>query len=259
MEIKLFGKHLFSYSKGKPEAEASLQLAANMIKESKYLPDFYKGFAETYPGWAANLSGSTDAIGALEAKIEGKTLDLKKSVTLTPKAVYEMKMLNDESFKLQTDPAYVDGQIETFKDKLSLITAEDYDMQNGVKEIGSIVKRLENRKKYPEFKEFFEQFPITTTARMEDLVKDHSYLQIGQVAQFLADMPKDATKIMKDFDAACVKMCGKKAIFYIIADKKDFQKTNKRRDPILLGQSPFGHFWNILGAWDKELLLIPEL
>ncbi len=44
-----------------------------------------------------------------------------------------------------------------------------------------------------------------------------------------------------------------------IADKKDFEKKDKRRDPILLAQSPFGHFWQILGAWDKEMLFLEEL
>ena len=38
-----------------------------------------------------------------------------------------------------------------------------------------------------------------------------------------------------------------------------FRKAYEKRDPILLAQSPFGFYWQILGAWDKEMLLLGEL
>ena len=34
---------------------------------------------------------------------------------------------------------------------------------------------------------------------------------------------------------------------------------NSINNPILLVQSPFGIYWQILGAWDKELVLLEEL
>ena len=64
---------------------------------------------------------------------------------------------------------------------------------------------------------------------------------------------------MKQYNKHTDELCSKQAVFYIIADKKDFERTSQRRDPILLAQSPFGHFWQILGAWDKEMILIEEL
>ena len=94
---------------------------------------------------------------------------------------------------------------------------------------------------------------------MNNVLKKHDYLQLGEVDQFVADMPKEATDAMKEYNDACKKLCGKKAVFYIIADKKDFKKTESRRDPILLAQSPFGHFWQIIGAWDKEMMFLEEL
>ena len=47
--------------------------------------------------------------------------------------------------------------------------------------------------------------------------------------------------------------------FYSIAEKEMFNDEYKRNDPILLVQSPFGIYWQILGAWDKELVLLEEL
>jgi uncharacterized lipoprotein len=168
-------------------------------------------------------------------------------------------MLHDKVFTLNTDKDYVESQLADFKDKLNLLKSEEYDMRNGVEEISSVIIRLENRKKYPSVKSFYEDFPYTSTQKINELVKEHDYLKLGQVAQFLADMPREAVNVMKEYNRATEKLCGKQAVFYIIADKKDFQKSDKRRDPILLAQSPFGHFWQILGAWDKEMLLIEEL
>jgi hypothetical protein len=168
-------------------------------------------------------------------------------------------MLHDESFKIKTDPTYINKQLEDYKERLNLVKSEDYDMSRGLIEIQSVVMRLENRLKYSEHKEFFEQYPYTTTSRIAPLLAANSYLKIGKIAQFVADLPKEAIDAMKNYDKECKEICGKKAIYYIMADKKDFEKSEKRRDPILLAQSPFGHFWQILGAWDKEMLLVEEL
>ena len=48
-------------------------------------------------------------------------------------------------------------------------------------------------------------------------------------------------------------------IFYVIATEDKFRKAYEKRDPILLVQSPFGFYWQILGAWDKEMILLSEL
>ncbi len=254
MEIKLFGKSLFSWNKG----NMLYALAETNTKTSEYLPDFYGGWNSNNSPliqWV-DSSGATNLSGGKPENAPKPTDNPQK---LTPKGVYDLNLLHDKVFKLNTDPQYVERQLESFKDKLGLIKSEEYDMRRGVAEISSIVVRFENRKKYPDVKEFFEEYPYTTTSKIDDLVKEHSYLKLGQVAQFLADMPAEAANAMKQYNKYTGKVCGKKAVFYIIADKKDFEKTQKRRDPILLAQSPFGHFWQILGAWDKEMLLVEEL
>ncbi len=45
----------------------------------------------------------------------------------------------------------------------------------------------------------------------------------------------------------------------MIAENGKFKKEFDRNDPILLAQSPFGIFWDVLGAWDEEILLLEEL
>ena|ERR1035437_2227288 len=260
MEIKLFGKSLFKFNK----SDSLIFPANNMIKESKYLIDFQEGignyFEDSISSWQIAPATIDGRISALKTKKkEEKTKKVVKKEEITPKGVFELKLLNDETFKLNTDPDYVDGQLSTFKEKLGLIKAEEYDMMRGTKEIASMISRMENRKKYKDFKTFFEEYPYTTSSKIEALVKEHSHLQLGQVAQFVADLPKEAIDAMKAYNKNVDGLCGKQAVFYIIADKKDFKKSNNRRDPILLAQSPFGHVWQIIGAWADEVLFLPEL
>lgn len=257
MKIKVFGKDLFEARTSK--ADSLLCQISSSQKESKYLPDFLTAHNDnSLSNWVTIQNSVTGAM------IAGPAADTKKEAPKpvekkTPKDVYDLKMLHDKSFKLNMDPKYIDETLASFKDKLNLIKTEEYDMRRGVDEISSIIIRMENRKKYSEVKEVFEQYPYTTQSRVDDVIKENDYLKIGQVAQFLADMPAEAVEAMKKYNKGCEKLCGKQAVFYIIADKKDFEKTVKRRDPILLAQSPFGHFWQILGAWDKEMILLEDL
>lgn len=255
MEIKLFGKSLFSYKSAKKDT--LLEAVSSEKRESKYLPDFA----------TLNLGSIPDVIEYVEftssnsdsAKAKDKPIKAEDGKTVTPKEVYNLKLLDDTSFKIIADSDYVDAQIAGFKDKLELVSSEEYDMRRGVTELSSILMRMENRKLYAKHIKFFEQYPYTSTAKINKVIAEHSNLKLGQIAQFVADMPKEAVKTMKDYSKECAALCGKQAVFYIIADKADFKKTEQRRDPILLAQSPFGHVWQILGAWDKEMMLLSEL
>lgn len=276
MKISLFGKNLFEISKsgsGNPTSAYLYNTASDTLAKSDYLIDFAKDtkfgigegsfgnqFLQDYALVEAG-NGSWIAAPKVKKKEKGKKVEKKPEpkIELTPKGIHELKLLNDDAFKIKTDPTYIDEQLESFKEKLSMIKMKDFDMNNGTVEIASIISRLENRKKYAEFSSFYEEFPYTNTGKINEIIKAHSNLKIGEVSQFLADMPKDAVDVMKNYTSKTKELCGKKPIFYIIADKKDFQKSDKRRDPILLAQSPFGHFWQILGAWDEEMLFLDEL
>ena len=45
----------------------------------------------------------------------------------------------------------------------------------------------------------------------------------------------------------------------MIADKKDFGEMDRKRDPILIVQSPFCLGWQVLGAWDEEMIYLGDL
>lgn len=251
MELKLFGKSIFEFKRNK--SKALLQSSSNAMAKDKFMPDFHSLTANVFD------LNSFIAIEAVATPNDSKKQAKGKKIELTPKGVYHTKTLNDDGYKLNCDEEYIDKQLADFTEKLDMIKASPEDMRRGVTEISSVVMRLKNRKRYAEFKDFYDEYPYTTTTKINDVLKIHTNLKLGQVEQFLVDMPPEATKVMKDYTKQTEKLCSKKAVFYIIADKKDFQKTNERRDPILLAQSPFAHVWQILGAWDEEMLFLEEL
>lgn len=227
--------------------------------KGQVLPDFTKIQNQDWSGVLELTEVATDVRGKIENLKGGAAKKPeKKEPELTPKEIFHLKQLNETGFEIKTEPEYVNEQIEHFKDKLRVI--ENYDsVRGGIGEIKSILLRFENRKKYPEFHDFFDQYPYTTSSKIGGLLKKYDYLKNDLVAAFVAEMPKEATDVMKEYNKYTQKLCGRDAIFYIIANKKDFEKRQSRRDPILLVQSPFGHFWQILGAWDEEMLLVEEL
>jgi hypothetical protein len=258
MEVKLFGKSIFEFRKEK--SNLYWQNAQNNIQKSNFLIDFWTLSPNTaFNEFIAIQDTSGNLVAVSDKETKNVKLEEKRKIEITPKGVYEMKLLDEKTFKLNTNEEYIDEQIVNFKDKLNLMKVSESDFTRGLQEISSIIQRLENRKKYQKFEEFFKDFAYTTNAKINEIIKNHDYLKIDKVDNFMADMPKEAVEVMKNYNKKCSDLCQKKAIFYVIANKKDFQKVEKRRDPILLAQSPFGHIWQILGVWDEEMLIIDEL
>jgi len=148
----------------------------------------------------------------------------------------------------------IDDKIKVLNMKKDLIGYNSY----AKGEMIDMVQRLENRKKYEEFKEFFEQFDNTTTEKIVELVSKYK-LVLKTSDLFIAAFPDEAIMIMKAYVDNVKALCGKTPVFYVIAEEQMFKDEYKKKDPILLAQSPFGCYWQVLGAWDKEMILLQEL
>jgi len=148
----------------------------------------------------------------------------------------------------------LEEKIAVLKMKKEFIRSNHY----AKKEVIDMVTRLENRRKWNEFKGFFEKYDNTDTDKVNALINKYD-LVLKTSDLFIPKFPKEAMDIMKEYKDNVQKLCKKSPVFYVIAEKSMFQAEDKRNDPILLVQSPFGIYWQILGAWDKELVLLEEL
>ena len=172
------------------------------------------------------------------AKIKIKPIDVLQELETTP-----------TPFSL----ALLDQKIEMLKQKEPLIT-----QHYAKRETMAILERLEIRKKYSVNSVFFNAFQNTTMEAIDKLLSKYA-LVMKPSDIFVPEFPDEAIKVMTAYTAKVMKLSGKKPVYYVIAEENDFKKAYEKRDPILLVQSPFGFFYQILGAWDKEMLILSEL
>ena len=264
--MKLFGKDLFGFKK----------------KEEK-LYDFARHgmFNDQSNGMNEFIVVQDTESGNMTATPKKKRRGKQITIQVTPKGVFEMGSLNNNGFKIITDPTYIREQIADAREKLDLLPDGAKKKANGngqfegllfggqrfaAEELHSIIERMENRLHIGEAgkignnaQSMLDKYPHTSNALISDVLSKHSHLRCKDAGEFIPDFPKEAISAMSEYNKMCQEICGKNTNFYVIADKKDFGEVSKRRDPILLAQSPFGFFWQILGAWDEEMMYLGDL
>lgn len=154
----------------------------------------------------------------------------------------------------------LDVKLSILRTKAKLIT-----QRFAKQEVEGLIICLENRRKYDKkcslgmtFREYFSHHDTTDEVKIDALLKKHN-LVMKPADIFVPEFPADAVKIMDECTKLTEELCHKKPRFFVIANEDQFRDANGKRDPILLVQSPFGFYYHILGAWDKEMLYLPEL
>ena len=194
------------------------------------------GFANVSPNDGSNDIGDENVINV--PKIQIKPIDVLNELETLPNP-WNLNNLDDKIAMLE------------IKEKLIV-------QQYAKREVIALKERLYNRKKYHNFKEFFEQFPYTTEEKVKVLLDKYN-LVMKPSDIFIPEFPDVAVQIMDKYITEVEKLCNKKPVFYVIATPENFRDADGKRDPILLVQSPFSFQYQILGAWDKEMLLLSEL
>ncbi len=189
-------------------------------------------------------------------------MNSKKSIELK-KIVVSPKQILDELERLETTWSLVglEDKITLLKMKKELVT-QSYSKRD----VEAMIERLENRKKYNNvakkkktFAQYFRQFDTTSDEKIQKLLDKYSNLTMRDADIFVPEFPQEAIDIMTEMTEYFKLLCNKKPLFLVIATEENFQEKYKKRDPILLVQSPFGFYYYILGAWDKEMEYLPEL
>lgn len=209
--------------------------------QDNFLFDFKQGYRTSWNGSgsiAVNGQSSSGEQFVPPAKIIIKPIDVINELQTMP-----------TPFEIN----YLDEKISVLKSKEELIR-----QQYAKQEVAALIERLTNRKQYAENKAFFDKFENTTQEKIDDLLAKYE-LEMHPSDIFVPEFPDDAIKIMKDYTKKVKAISGKNPVYYVIAEPAHFKKVDGKRDPILLVQSPFGFYYQILGAWDKEMLILSEL
>ncbi len=242
--MQLFGKKLFTKKK---------------VKKETHLYDFSKhGSASNYGDHITLVAEvqDIDSANANNKKIEKR----KEKPTRTPKDIYKLEVLNQTDMQIKHGEDYIVTEQQKLEKKLSLVRGSDSGATGYARqELRSMIERLGNRHRLDEFKQVLEKYPHTTTQAITDVIDGHSNLRFKEASEFIPDFPDDAIAAMDEYQQMCQSLCGKDPVFYVLGDKKDFGEVTRRRDPILFAQSPFGFVWQILGAWDEEMIYLGDL
>lgn len=247
--MKLFLQRLKKASKvlfGKKTNPEKIEFRNNSIYinsplEDNYLFDFTRN-------WHGGFSNSEDT-SVPEDESSSESTKPTQKIKIKPIDVLDELETLPTPFSLNN----LDDKLSVLRDKEELIT-----QHYAKREVTALIERLENRKKYNKYKSFFDNFQNTTQEKIDNLLSKYE-LVMKESDIFIPEFPDDAIKVMKDYTEKVQEMTGKKPIFYVIAKEVLFKKAYEKRDPILLAQSPFGFYYQILGAWDKEMMLLCEL
>jgi hypothetical protein len=245
-EMKILSKIKSLFRKGTNTGISFTNALPSSGLDDTFLFDF-KNYQSQYTGVAMNSFISVG--GASESDSEESSKETSRKIAVKPKDV-----LNElETIPTPWTLSNLDDKIEVLKYKSDLIT-QNYSKR----EVQGLIERLENRKQWHKFKNFFQEFQNTTDEKIDALLDNYD-LVMKTSDLFIPEFPDDAIAVMKKYTDNMQKICKKKPVFYVIAEPDKFKKAYEKRDPILLVQSPFGFYWQILGAWDEEMVLLSEL
>jgi hypothetical protein len=221
----------------------------NMVKGKK--PGSYRSMQDSGFSFINNSDGFisfSDPNGTIVTP--AKKVDARED--RKPVDVWELLKDNTEPV---VDTSDLDNKIKMVKTRIQVLSdhVSSYDLRTEHDVIGW----LEARKKYEQHKDLFS-YPTTNEESIQDLCKAYK-LKVVPVAQYSGTMPAEAIEELAKFKAICKKIRKDTPVVRLIVPDNDPKVEKRKRDPILLVSSPFGNWDYILGAWDREVLVVDEL
>ncbi|MDI6808434.1 MAG: hypothetical protein QME66_05565 [Candidatus Eisenbacteria bacterium] len=187
-----------------------------------------------------------------DGTVIGRTQKVDTRESKKPIEVWEL--LKDQTEPI-VDTSNLVQKIKTIKKRIKIL--EDHVSIFDLNAEYTVLGFLEARKKYDTYKHLFS-YPTTHEQAIRNLCATYR-LKIVPVTQYSGTMPEEAIDELLTFKHSCLKIRKDKPVVRLIVQDFDPKTELKKRDPILLVSSPFGNWDYVLGAWDKEVLIVDEL
>ncbi|MFA5406934.1 MAG: hypothetical protein WC307_06280 [Candidatus Nanoarchaeia archaeon] len=185
----------------------------------------------------------------ISGTIEGVTQTIpERPLRKSVKPVDVVNELHDT--KLRISLANIDEKIKLLNKRLACMV--ELKVTSGKTEVLQAIKWLENRKKLRKYyKEFIWH---ATNDDIIDKLCDKYKLTTGSVQSYHRVIPTEALDVIAKYTKLFKKIELKnEPEFRLVMEDEE-----KIKDPVLLARSPFGNFWFVLGAWDKEVKIMKE-
>lgn len=177
---------------------------------------------------------------------KGKSRIAKKPVEIFKEIISETPKFNTSN--LDDQIKFVTHRMKVLKEQL-----------NGAMNLSDETQALSflnARKKFEKNKDLF-QWAVATFSGIKSLCEKYE-VQFVDCAAYYKTMPTEALEQLEKYGKAYSKVCSDKPILKLIVESGE-EKPEVKKDPILLASSPFGRWWYILGAWDKEVEIVDDL
>ena len=179
----------------------------------------------------------------------GSTSEKKdKRIVKKPVEIYEQIISEEPKINLNN----LDGQIKLVKERMKVLQqhTRNVDLKHEKIAIGF----LKARKKYLKYKDEFK-WAITNQDMIDKLCKKYKVKKVS-FGDYYRNIPKEGVDEIKKFGEALQNVSNNDPLFELIIDEGG---KEEKKDPILLATSPFGNWYYILGAWDREVEIVDAL
>lgn len=146
----------------------------------------------------------------------------------------------------------LDGQIKLVKERMKVL--EQHMRNTNLDHEKTALGFLKARKKYAKYQELFK-WAITNQDMISELCKKYK-VKLVEITSYYRNIPREGVDEIKKFGEANRCVTDIDPFFKLIIDDGGVEE---KKDPILLARSPFGNWWYILGAWDKEVEIVDDL
>jgi len=218
-----------------------------MIKE--FLAKLRKKSKPYYrTGWDLN-NQATSLLWTGELSSSDEAQEKKEDLRIEKKPVEVFKEIFTEEPKL--DLVSLDKKIEMVEKRISVL--RDFvggNISDDMEALGFLKARKKLLKTKIEFR-----WATTNLKSIQDLVGKYK-LRMVDFASYAKNVPMEAVDELEKFMAQYEKVRDDQPVLKLIIDEGG---KEAKKDPILLASSPFGKWFYILGAWDKEVEIVDDL
>lgn len=197
----------------------------------------------------SELQALQGRLGKKDERIEKKPVEVFQEIILEPT---ECPRINFENLEGQI--ALVERRRRVLREEIGMRETPDED---------EALIFLYSRKKLLKCKnEHAFNWPVTTRDKIAQLCKTYK-LEMVSFRGYYKTVPMEAIDELEKFCQEYEKFTDTEPDLKLIIDDapapEERQSRERKKDPILLASSPFGRWYHVLGAWDKEVLVIDEL
>ncbi|MFW9872103.1 MAG: hypothetical protein ACFFG0_03300 [Candidatus Thorarchaeota archaeon] len=214
----------------------------NLLRNSKNL---FKNM------WNENSYGHISIDDTNLWRFEGESSNSKKEdkrIVKKPVEIFEEIISEKPIINLNN----LDEQIKLVKERMQVL--QQHTRGINLNDEKMAINYLQARKKFEKYKHLFK-WEITNREMIDKLCKKYKVMMVS-FQNYYKNIPKEGVDEIKKFGEAFENVSNNDPVFKLIVD--DGGKETKK-DPILLAASPFGNWFYILGAWDKEVEIVDKL